>query len=400
MGKLRKICILSLLFSLLLIGCNNKIEESPIIENSTKVIKPQTDYTQPDIAAILDTVRFVKLELTEKSIIGDINKLIVFEDHIYILDKLTSSLFVFNMDGKFISKIARVGHGPGEYTQLDFFDIDFENRQIVLTDLMGYRILRYNLEGNFISAKKIPFWIEGIAPIFDKETVVYSNYRDNKHLFKQEYNVFYLDSLMQVSKAYFPYNSSNFNNPEIKFITPQAGSFYSYNQNQYFFSPFQVRVYQVTKEGLHSRYLFDFGEKSFNKEYLSQKNDLKSYMDKGEFYQLSNILENDDFVIFSFYQTSHPVGHFGYYSKKSSRVICGSGFTAGGEDYFCGQNIATYGSWIIATVQPDYLLSWIKDIGKKKIPIDRKYAELKNAIANEVTLEDNQILMFYKLKQF
>lgn len=130
-------------------------------------INTKDDYTQHDISEFLDTVKFVKLELTKESLIGSINKLIVFEGRIYVLDTRTSSLFMFSMDGEYISKISKVGKDPEEYIQLDFFDIDFKSKQIVLTDLMGYCVLRYDLKGNYISRKRIPFWIEGISPIAD-----------------------------------------------------------------------------------------------------------------------------------------------------------------------------------------------------------------------------------------
>lgn len=387
------------LIALLLINCDNKPQmKAQLVSNSSIiVIKPNSDYDQLDISSILDTVKFVKLELNKESIIGGINKLIVFEDRIYILDNQTSSLFVFNIDGKFISKISKIGHGPGEYTALDFFDIDYEKRQIVLTDLMEYWISRYDLEGNYVSREKIPFWVEGVTPIFNQGYVVYANHRDNKHKLSQEYNLFYLDSSMQISKAYFPYNSSNFNNPKISFITPETGSFYTYNKNRCFFSHYKDQVYEITKEGLKPKYRFDFGEKTFNEKYLEQKTELKNYMEKGEFFQLANVLENDDFVIFSFYQTSTPIRHLGYYSKNSHKIICSPGFTVK-DNYFDGHDMTTYNSWIIAAIQPSYLLSWSANVDNKKALLNSEYAQLKKNIADQLTQEDNPVLMFYKLK--
>ena len=399
----RQLNILFSLFGLLLVNCDNKltIEESLVANSKLTVIKPNLKSVnkQYDLSSILDTVKFIKLELSEESLVGSIDKLIVFEEHIYVLDKRTNSLLVFNLDGKYVSKLSKIGNGPGEYIQLDFFDIDYKNRQIVLTDLMGYQIVKYDLEGNYLSREKIPFWVEGLVPVFNDGFVVYANHRDNKHQLNQEYNIFYLDSSMQVSKAYFPYNSSNFNNPRIKFNTPQFGSFYTHNKDRYFFSPFKDQVYQITKNGLISKYRFDFGEKTFDEKYLSQKSKLRNYMEKGEFFQIGNILENDDLVIFSFYQKSFPIGYFGYYSKNNLTVICSPGFTIKG-NYFHANNITTYDSWIIATVQPADLLRWSEDIDKNKIPLDSEYAKSKKNIADRVTLEDNQILMFYKLKPF
>lgn len=394
--------ILFSLFSLVLVNCNNKhkIKESMVENGPITVIKPsiKPTYEQIDISPILDTVKFVKLELSEKSLIGNIDKLIVFEDCIYILDSRTHSLFVYTMNGEYISKISNAGNGPGEYSQIDFFDINFEKRQIVLTDLIGYWIYKYDLEGKFISREKIPFWIEGISPAFNQGYVVYANHRDNKHKLSQEYNVFYLDSSMKVAKAYFPYNSSNLNNLGISFITPQTGSFYTYDHDRFFFSPYKDHVYEITKNGLKPKYRFDFGERTFDEKYLGHKSELKSYMEKGDFFQLANVYENNDLVIFSFHPASNPVGYFGYYSKQNNKTICSPGYTVKG-NYFHSNNIATYDSWIIAVIQPADLLSWSEDVVQKKALLNSRYAKLKKDMAEKTTLEDNQVLMFYKLKR-
>lgn len=44
------------------------------------------------------------MELTDESIIGYIQKLIVYKGRIYILDTQTSSLFIFDMEGRFYQR--------------------------------------------------------------------------------------------------------------------------------------------------------------------------------------------------------------------------------------------------------------------------------------------------------
>lgn len=80
---------------------------------------------------------------------------------------------------------------------MDFFDIDYAREQILLTDLMGCQVLRYDLKGRFIERMKIPLWIEGLAPVFQKGYVVYANFRNNKRVMSPEYNLICLDSLMK-----------------------------------------------------------------------------------------------------------------------------------------------------------------------------------------------------------
>lgn len=78
------------------------------------------------------------------------------------------------------------------------------------------------------------------------------------------------------------------------------------------------------------------------------------------------------------------------------KVICSPGFTVKG-DYFHGINATAYDSWIVAVIDPANLLSWSEYIRKDKVPLKSEYAKLKKDIAESITLEDNQVLMFYKL---
>ena len=166
---MKPIKLLIILFVLLSAGCSRevvKMAESAFIHNPDSVIiSVQPEKDPVELSSLIDSVRYVILELTDESIVGNIDKLVIFEDRIYILDKLTSSVFIFDMDGKYLSKISKIGNGPGEYSRLHFFDIEPESRQIVLTDLTTYWNMRYDLDGNFISRKLMPLNTEGFAPV-------------------------------------------------------------------------------------------------------------------------------------------------------------------------------------------------------------------------------------------
>ncbi len=394
--------LLGIVFVSLFLSCNNKIKlvENQIIEGSeSHIIKP-TYSNLFDISPLLDTVRYVRLELTDQSIIGSIDKVIVFENQIYILDRQTASLMVYDSEGKFLFKILKIGQGPGEYVQLDFFDIDREKKQIVLTDLMNYWIMRYDLEGNYISRQKIPYWSEGVAPIHNKGIALYANFRNNKEQLEDEYNLLYLDSLMRVEKAFFSYNSSNFENPLVRFSIPQGGSFYYYNNDFYFFSSIESVVYQVAPQGLISKYRFDFGKDNFDLSYLDNPNKLKGYVDKKPYASLCNVNESDHLLFFYISESSVPILNRGYYSKDSGNTLCSPMFTIGKEEPFDGNDIATYDSWIIAEIKVDELIDWKESVDKRKKTFQNPILKEKKALADKLTLDDNSVLMFYKLKPF
>lgn len=374
------------------------IEESEMNRNGDiTIIKP--DFSNPvfDITDLIDSIRYVKLELTEKSLIGDLTKIIIYEDKIYVLDTKTSSLFIFAMDGKYLSKIHHVGPGPEEYIQLDFFTIDKEQRQIILTDLVGYWVMRYSFSGNFISRQKIPFWIRDIAPISNGGFVFYMNYANNEKKVENEFNFLYTDSLLQVEKAYFPYRSAKIGMAERKFSTPSEGVFFDYHDCFYFVTAYNDTIYQVDPEGLTPRYAFDFEDKKNDPTVFDTNEDnILKYLEKNEFRSVSHFYENDDLINFeTLYQGQLWTG---FYNKKNGHIINSIIFRNGDVGFFI-RNLYMYKGWHVGCMSIDMLLSekeWIDKRTSKEEVGREQYIELLNNISDE----DNTVLRFYKLKDF
>lgn len=384
------------LFIIISLSCSNHEGKEGIVVESAEaiVIKPDFSKNIVDIYPNLDTIKYVKLELSDSSIITEITKIEVYDSLLYVLDAKASSLFVFDMNGKYHFKIHSIGQGPQEYTQLDFFSIDRDLKQIVLTDLMGYFVMRYDLKGNYISRQKIPFWAEGVIPIQNKGVVLYANYRDNSKYLKKEYNIIYLDSLNQIQYTYFQYNSSLIG--RTKFITPSGGISYTYNDQSYFFNPFNDTVYQLAPAGLVVKYIFNLGERRFDQTHFSKnKDELSSYVNKGEYYNIMGVLETDDWVGFSLACFSKVESWHGFYSKKSGEII-NAEFYYNRNQNFIPDNLATFNSWFIAELPIDYLLH-SKDQNKTEPPEGMAKKELKSLLQT-LTEDDNPVLMMYKLK--
>ena len=83
--------------------------------------------------------------------IGNINTIQVFDGYIYILDSSKAkSLFVFDLEGRFIRKIGSLGNGPGEYLGLNDFTLDTDNGIIYIGDIKN-RVHKYNFDGTLIN---------------------------------------------------------------------------------------------------------------------------------------------------------------------------------------------------------------------------------------------------------
>jgi len=103
-------------------------------------------------------VEIVPLETTHRSLLGNfspgITTIKVSNSLIFIKDDF--SLFVFNKQGKFISKIGSRGEGPEEYGTINDFFIDETKTQIVLIDELKHKFFRYDFHGNFLYSENAP----------------------------------------------------------------------------------------------------------------------------------------------------------------------------------------------------------------------------------------------------
>ena len=395
--------VLLLFCTCCLLGCSERgvsVSEGEIVVS----VVPNEENWLFNLSPYLDAVKFVKLELTDESIIGSLDKVIVYEERIYILDTKTRSLFVFDMAGNFLHKIAKVGQGPGEYEQLDFFDIDRENKHIVLTDLGSYWVMRYDFDGNFLSKHKIPVWCYGTSVLPDKGVVLYGSFSNNSDKLEQEYNVICLDSAMQFKKGYFPYNSKDVDrrNPPTSGGS-WNGQFYAFEEHLNFSFPYGSKVYQITGDSLIAKYQFDFGKDMLPIENPTSIEQVSERYKRGHINGfMSPVMENEQLLFFWMHTNIDvPVPYIVYHSKKSGNTLSGFWF------YFeesCNNfmnPLTGYGSWIVSEIGAPYLVEgWRQNYLERKTAPTGKYTKQLLSIAEGLTEDDNSVLMFYKLKPF
>ena len=125
-------------FLLIIISCDNGIKPYQHLKNDNLFIVDLDEGNKVDSLLLSDLFKSVKcipLETKDESLIGDVNKILVHKNSIYVLDCTTAkSLFVFDKEGQFIRKVGRIGSGPGEYVNLVDFTIDTDKDEIILLD--------------------------------------------------------------------------------------------------------------------------------------------------------------------------------------------------------------------------------------------------------------------------
>lgn len=141
------------LFAWITIGlssCGGKSEKA--VSSTIPLLEVQGETTLDELLEIVDCT---PLELSEKSLMGNIHKMNIYQKKYYILDRVqTRKVHVFHFDGSYSHSIGSTGGGPGEYSSIQDFTIDEENERIAILSLPA-TVYMYDLSGNFLFSKKI-----------------------------------------------------------------------------------------------------------------------------------------------------------------------------------------------------------------------------------------------------
>lgn len=167
---------ISILVTLVLgFSCTGKKQASPevdqqemklvVSDNVGNIPRVESDYTEIDatdmkalsytefIDEFIDDVHFVQLSSDE--LIGNITKLQIFEDRIYVLDRFSAKkVFIFDIRGKLLKVIDDQGGGPKEYSQLGDMYINEDTRELIIADLRG-KYVHYNLNGECLRSTSV-----------------------------------------------------------------------------------------------------------------------------------------------------------------------------------------------------------------------------------------------------
>ena len=119
----------------------------------------------------LDTVfssySFVRLETSEKCLVGHIDRIIKCPGCYCILDRDNANVLIFEEDGKFRCKLGSKGHARNEHLDAWNMAYDEKNNHIVLLDLTGRRLMSYDLMGNLKKVASLFFLYTDMAFLGD-----------------------------------------------------------------------------------------------------------------------------------------------------------------------------------------------------------------------------------------
>ncbi|WP_418172560.1 6-bladed beta-propeller, partial [Alistipes putredinis] len=136
-----------------------------------------------ELLDMVEQVDYIKLDSSEP--IGEISKMVVTKDKIFILDAhIAQQIFVFDKKGKLLFRIKNKGRGPKEYISIWDMQVDTIRNEILLNDALARSYLYFSADdGQFIRREK------GIANCYvARIDSLYVNLQNNGQDFNDEEN--------------------------------------------------------------------------------------------------------------------------------------------------------------------------------------------------------------------
>ena len=156
------------LFSFLCLCCVLSVSaQKPVVINLAKAISESPKEIM--LNELASDIRYVPLETTDDCLMNN---------EFYIMqytgeDIITSGIFHFDKNGKFLNKIGSKGQGPEEYLQGLFAFGDWKNKLLYAQNCTT--LTCYGFDGTFVRSIPTPQLNMGAAGLFDENHILYSN---------------------------------------------------------------------------------------------------------------------------------------------------------------------------------------------------------------------------------
>lgn len=391
-------------------SCQEK-KNSDISEDNIERVSFYENYSEKlPLSFFVDTIELIPLETNHENMIGEITRLIFYDDKYYVRSTngmQNGKLFVFDKTGNYLRKIGKKGGGPGEYLEFKDFTITHDGK-VVLADYQ--RLLTYDSKGEFLYSTKVDgsFLANEILPVKENEILAFhslpSLLNDNM--------------LSKINKKGFDklfFNRGQIEALKCSFLTTWR-SFVLADSSYYLKYPFCDTIFSISKDlnKISAVYSIDYGKKKRPNIKVDLDDNVLTWEKKlnklDDYLETASIGLGTDFLYLG---TTNKIynGYITLYSFLSKKSISARKLV---DDMFLKENIIPItakciphnmdGNDIIWEMDPSILLKgyrqyWSNLSEPKRDAFKLNYPEWYR-ICNSLKEDDNPILLRMKVKNF
>jgi hypothetical protein len=360
-------------------GCN------PELDNEFQAIVSCTNIVAPNRIGFQDIVNqyeMIRLETNDNCLLGDIQKLVVFDGCFYIL---SNNFFCFNGDGEFVYNISNRGNGPGEFVRINDFTIN--EGKIYLYDNPGGKMLVCEPKtGKYIEELKIVHSAHEIElngnSIYYNRLSIYNDKVKNSNM-------------MIVHQMNSPQKVTSYFSSEL-YLGKIQNQLIKSNNNIFWLDPYACNIYKMSDNNVISYIDLDFGDKNvLPQDIMSGKIKQPGQLRKGnKAWSLQDYYETNELLtarLFIGNDICRVVAN-----KKTTKSIVIKGFTTDFyRPYELLENIVASDSLAFYGVLPATVIDRIRETTPDVVSgIPAYYKNVKDVFQN-LNKEDNPVILKY-----
>lgn len=194
-----------------------------------------------------ENIEIVKLETDKSFLMGDVRQMEIADSLMFILDSY-QNLYTFNRKGQFLKQISSKGDAPEQYAVCTLFYVDKEKKNLVILDLIKFRMLSFNFNGEYLSSKKMASpidskWGVKVIPTNDEKLIMFHSANPELNC---QYSLFNKDDFSFIWQKYsydpirpndhmfdFSKHPMASNKGEINLIFPLCDTVFQYNEGKF-----------------------------------------------------------------------------------------------------------------------------------------------------------------------
>lgn len=303
---MKKFLVLSIVL-FVLSSCRSDYKESytlPVFDDSSfqliRINPEEMNNFFSDLYTGIDSFRFIPLETQDEFLLGKIGQITPYKDKIYIWDQLTSAVFCFDRNGKYLFKVNNRGAGPEEYPTMDDMAVHPDDGSVYIQSAPLRTVYKYDNQGRFVG--KIPCSVitSSFKPVGEDSLLCYSGKLPNAYFYQSTFPDQFRFSVIHNDRLLKKGLESRNNEALMNIPASPANNFFLYKDTLVLIDYLDGRVYTVDKNNeLIPRYrlLIDTNNEQFS---YDLKNPDIDYFSGNDYSRVINFVEAEKYIFIQY----------------------------------------------------------------------------------------------------